>query len=383
MLDQAGFAALSHIYDASVNTGRWRHALDAVADAVEAKAIALVIRQPDGEAKEQTLLSSVYHGLRRSPWGVYYGLRYKHLQKPDWEFLSRQPAHEPTPDTALGAPPDELDARGDYAFLRRKLNVGRRLGVRLNDDKVWFDAMSIGFDAKRPGIPDAATLRTLPLLPHLTKAVEISRVFIELRNRYRAVLTALDRVQVGMMIAVPSGEIIVANAEAERICDLEDGIGIDRSNLPFLDDPDQTARLRSFVRTAVSTAEGEAETAEQFMIVDRRSAQTPLLLDVTPLRDSAAELDGPLAGALITVIDADRVPHLHIDRFARLYGLSTAEAEVCALIANGKTNEEIAEFRSTTPVTAKNQVASILAKTATSRRVDLIRLIVRVLPPVG
>ena len=56
---------------------------------------------------------------------------------------------------------------------------------------------------------------------------------------------------------------------------------------------------------------------------------------------------------------------------------------MCRFLIEGKSLEHIAEARSTTPVTAKNQVAAILDKTGVNRRAELIRLVVRVLPPVS
>lgn len=377
-----GYAALTDIYDAAVNLGRWRRALDAVALALDAKAIALLIRRPDPALDDLQMLNSTYLNFVRSPWDIYYSLRLSRLQDPDWEFLSRQTAHQPTPDTKIGPSAAELDKRADYAFLRKRLKLGRRLGVRLNSDKVWFDAMSIAFPAGANHVPAAAIQDTNFLLPHLTKAVEVGRTFAKLKSRYSAVLTALNRVKVGLAIALPSGEIIVENDEANRIFDLRDGLTKERSDRLRCHDQDQNAELTEAILKAANTARGEDECDEWLIALQRPSRQSPLLLDVAPLKDSKAELDGPLEGALVTVIDPDRVPHIRVDRFVALYGFTEAETEVCKLVLQGAAIAEIAEARNTSPVTVKNQIAAILSKTGVGRRSELIRMIIRVLPPV-
>lgn len=382
MLHPDGYVALTHIYDAAINPGRWRRALDAVSDSVEAKAIALLIRRPDPASKDLQMLNSTYLRFTRSPWGLYYGLRLSRLQNPDWEFLSHQPVHLPTPDTTIGPSAGELDRRADYAFLRKKLGIGRRLGVRLNADKVWFDALSIAFDEKATAVPREAIDKTRLLLPHLTKAVEIGRTFAQLKSRYSAVLTALDRVKVGLAIALPSGDVIVENEEAQRILSLKDGLTKPRDGRLWCHDPEQSAELQAAISKAANTSRGEENSSEYLMALKRPSDAAPLLVDVAPLKDSKAELDGPLEGALVTVIDPDRVPYLRMDRFVVLYGLTPAEADVCGLIVQGMSVNEIAEARTTSPVTAKNQIAAILGKTGVSRRAELIRLVIRVLPPV-
>ncbi|MCH9673331.1 MAG: hypothetical protein K0U93_17970, partial [Gammaproteobacteria bacterium] len=153
MLNHDGYASLTHLYDAAINQSRWRRALDAVASAVGGEAIALLIRRADPSFKDLTMLNSAYLGLTRTPAGIYYGLVLSRLQNPDWEFLSRQPVHHPTPDTAIGPTAEQLDKRRDYAFLRKRLGISRRLGIRLNSDKVWFDAMSIAFSSEHSNAP--------------------------------------------------------------------------------------------------------------------------------------------------------------------------------------------------------------------------------------
>lgn len=382
MIDRSVSAALLQIYDAAVNPGSWRRALDAVASATDAKAIALVIRGKDVRPRELTMLSSAYLSFSRTPAGLYYGVWLSRLQKADWDFLAHQTPHEATPDVATGQSARSLDQRADYAFLRRRVAVGRRLGVRLNSDKVWFDAISLGFDASQPRVPADAAGRLAPILPHITKAVELGRTFAQLKARYRAVLDALDHVQVGLAVALPTGELLVENAELRRIFDLNDGLCKDRQGQLSTAEADTARSIRHHCATAAATAVGQAQQAEASAVIQRPSGRAGFLVDVAPLRDTQAELDASMDGALITVIDPEHVTPLKIERFAKLYGLSRAEAEVCRLIAEGISVADIAEKRGTTSITAKNQVAAVLSKTQTRRRAELVRLIVRVLPPV-
>lgn len=382
MLNKDGFDALTHIYDAAINPGRWKRALDATARSLDAGAIALLIRSVDRGAKDLQMVNSAYLEFGRSPAGLYYGLRLAKLQEPDWTYLSRQPVHEPTRDTDIGIPAEELDQRADYAMLQRKIGVARRLGVRLNSDRVWFDAISVAFGTRYETIPDQSIAGTRLLLPHLTKAVEIGRTFIDLRARYKAALGALNRVRTGMAVALPGGEIILSNGEARRICDLQDGLSVTAAGRLACHDPDQSAEFQEAVARVTRTSQGQEATPGQVIAVQRPSGQSPFLLDISPLKDSAAELDGPLDGALLTLIDPDRVPYLRMERFVALYGLTPAEAEVCRLIVQGCSVNDIAEIRSTQPVTAKNQVAAVLEKIGVRRRLELIHLVIRVLPPV-
>ncbi|MCL6285657.1 LuxR C-terminal-related transcriptional regulator [Ruegeria sp. 2012CJ41-6] len=357
--------------------------MDATATAVEAKAIALVIRGKKAGANDLTMMSSVYLDFSRTPAGWYYGAWLSRMQNQDWDFLQTQPPHEPVPDLETGVSAEALDARKDYAFLRKRTGVARRLGVRLNSDSVWFDAMSIGFDRQKVEIPLYASERSRTLLPHLTKALEIGRVFALLKARYKAALAALERVQAGIAIALPDGQIIVKNAEAERILGLKDGAVLSGEGRIVTTDPDVTSKIRTHILDVASTAQGQANRHESLVSIARPSGLTPFLLDIGPVNDSKAELEKGLNGALVTIIDPERTPYLRLDRFTELYGLTRAETDVCRWIADGASIAEIAERRGTSPTTAKNQVSNVLSKAGVGSRIELIRLILRVLPPVA
>ena len=374
---------MGHVYDAAIRPGRWKRALDSVADATHARAIALVIRHDDPKKRDLTMLSSEYLRFSRTPRGLYYGLRLGRLQEADWGFLSQQSEHEILPDTATGLSPAELDTRADYAYLRKRLGVGRRLGVRLNADRMWFDAISLGFDSQNAAIPNIAPTALGPLLPHLTKAVELGRVFAALKARYKAVLTALDHVQIGLAVALPSGEILVKNAAADRLLQGANGISLGADNLLKTRDPDLAAALKAHIQSAARTADGQEDAPERLINLRRGPEQSDLMIDIAPLRDASDELQATPQGALVTFIDPDDAPSVQTARFSRIYDLTAAEAEICTLLLDGLDLDQIAETRNTTPVTAKNQIASIYQKTGVRRRAELIRLIMRCLPPVS
>ncbi|WP_299738347.1 helix-turn-helix transcriptional regulator [uncultured Roseobacter sp.] len=329
------------------------------------------------------MMSSVYLDFSRTPAGWYYGAWLSRIQNQDWEFLQAQRPHEPVLDLETSASAEVLDARKDYAFLRTRTGVARRLGVRLNSDSVWFDAMSIGFDRHKFEIPQSASERSRALLPHLAKALEIGRLFALLKARSKAALAALDRVQAGIAIALSDGQIVVKNAEAERTFGLKDGITLSGDGRILTSDPDMTSKLRTHLLDVGSTARGQANRHESLISIARQSGLTPFLLDIGPVSDSKAELEKGLDGALITLIDPERTPYLRIDRFTKLYGLTQAESAVCRWIADGASIAELAERRGTSPTTAKNQISTVLTKTGVGSRIEMIRLNLRVLPPVA
>ena len=380
-LDRHGYAALGPIYDAAMDEARWREALDAMAAATDGIGGALLFVEREDNPYTIRAVGGVYG--RIPPAEIqYYVDHLAHLESPEWDRLARQRVRQLLLDTDVSDAP-VLDKREDYRYLREKAGVGRRVGVRLNDNAAWYDAVTVVYDAKHPAIPDRSIARIEPLLPHLAKAVEMGRAFSRLRARYAAVLAVLDKVHVGLAIANAAGEVIVRNTEAERILGLGDGIALSHDRHLHCRDPDQTGLLHACIREAARTAGGEADRSEGLFAVPRPSGEHPFLIEVAPVTDSAGEIDPRLTGAVITLIDPDHTPRLDIERFARLHGLTGAETAVCGLMVSGLTGPAIAEMRSTSLETAKTQMSAVLAKTGVARRSELIRLVVRTLPPIG
>lgn len=382
-LERLGYAALGSIYDAAMDSSLWVNALDAAVAAGDAQGVALlIVENDDNQPFNIRAVGGVYKSMVPAGQVDYYVKHLAHFEAPDWEVVARQRPGHPLLDSEI-SDIGYLDARPDYCYLRETVGISRRVGFRMNDNPAWFDAITFSFDTSIPVIPQHSIRRLGALIPHLAKAAEIGRAFSQLRARYAAVLAVLDKVHVGLAIATASGEIIVRNTEAERILSLQDGIGLGRDGRLLCDDAGRTAMLRDYVSQAARTASGEADRPESLIAAPRPSGKDPLLIEVAPLSDSAGEVDTNLVGALVTIIDPANAPPLDIDRFARLYKLTQAESAVCRHMVAGLTAAAIAERRSTSPETVKSQMKAVLTKTGTARRSQLIRLVVRTLPPIS
>lgn len=379
-VDALGYASLPAIYDAAMDAERWPEALDGVVAAAGGIAAAIMVVERQHNPYSVQALGG---GYRKVPPGEmdHYLKKLSHLESGEWEALARQPPWRLLRDNEV-FDSAVLDAREDYRFLREKVGIGRRIGVRLNENAAWYDAMTVAFDAELPAIPAQSVARVQPLLPHIAKSIQMHRAFAELRRRYAAVLSVLDRISVGLAIALTSGEIIVANSEAERIFALDDGLLLSRDRRIVCQTADESAKLQARISEAALTAFGERNLHESLLVAPRPSQAPPFLIEVAPIRDSAGELEPLASGAVITIIDPEKAPMLDVARFARLYGLTEAEASVCAHMIAGLTGTAIAEIRSTSPETVKSQMSAIMAKTGARRRGDLIRLVVRTLPPI-
>lgn len=376
------FSVLGSIYGAATDETRWPEVLNSFAPIAGAKGATLVVVDNGEQPWSLSALSDCFDRMQARGEFDHYTETLSHHEADGWTTLQQQPRQKFLADNDIWPDIDNLRRRPDIRYLREKAGIFRKAAARLNDNRAWFDGLAVQFDAALDDIPFDALAKAEPFLPHFAKALEMGRAFALLRARYQAVLRVLDRVQVGICIALAGGEIIVANRNAERILKLGDGVWLSRSKRIEFQDPDLTRAVGTAIGIAALTARGQENRPESLFEVPRRSGAHPFLVEVSPLNDSLGEIDRDLVGAVVTLIDPDDESPLNVDKFAKIYGLTTAEEAVCQHLMNGWSGNRIAEARSVSRETVRSQIKSVLHKSDVSSRAGLTRLIVRTVPPI-
>lgn len=382
MAAQSALSVLPSIYDSAVDSSVWGEALERSAIAVGAKgSLLLIIDQNKKNDLEINHFSKIWINMPEKM--AMYNEKYAHYEKPAWNILYSMDKQTLMLDTEVWSDEPDLINRPDYLFLREQIGIVHKCAARLNDNNSWWDAITFHFDERLRQIPKQSLAGINLILPHVAKAVEISRSFELLKIQYNAVLAALDHVEIGMCITTAQGDAVVCNEEAGRILDENDGIRMMGDKRFQFQDPERQAEFDQAVFSASATARGEQTTHEFLFVGERRSNKDPLLIEVSPLRDYANELSGRLSGALITLIDPSNTRPFNAGRLIASYKLSKSEADVCQLLLEGNTTVNIAEIRSVSPETIKTQISSIFQKTRCARRSDLIRLVLKTTPPIS
>lgn len=205
------------------------------------------------------------------------------------------------------------------------------------------------------------------------RAIELGRAFDELRSVHKAALAALDFLQLGVVLVGARGQVIFHNKEAERILALADGVYRTR-------DGRLRCELEPFERAldaTISSIDAGAIApiaSEHVFVVARRSTAFDLIVSVAPLKDTAGEFERDLTCAFVLMVDPDRGEPLDTRALAALGGLSKAEMEVVDGLARGLKLDEIAEARSTSRNTVRNQFRSLAAKLRCATQSDVLRL---------
>ncbi len=378
MLTERQALLLPRIYDAAVAEDLWPRALDAVAEAADSKGAALLaldnIGLPFAIAKGSSWLNPA--DLK------YYQENLICYEEEGWRYIKSKPVGTIIFDDEIWPNASELEERPDNHWMITRWGVLRRAAVRLNDSPGWMDSLTLQYCSSLKSIPQKTVRLAQALVPHIAKVVELHRTFAILRNRFHAVLNALDRIRVGVCITSAYGDVIVSNSEAERILGLADGLALGRDRRFLCADPDAAAAIPLAIHDAILTVSSKGNTHETLVAVKRRSGAYPFLMEVAPITDSVGELDKRLKGAIIFIVDPDNPRPFSVENVARAFDLTKAESLVCRHMVDGLTDFHIAERRSVSVETVRSQVKSIYRKTNTARRAELIRLTLSITPPI-
>ncbi len=373
---------ISKIYDAATSESQWDETMDAVAEFTGAKGGVFFshgfnITNEWQRHKPSALWRSTSKSQRTyigSEFGEYDAYARDQILAGQKHIIHHDGDHE-----EIG----QLNHRPDLVYFRENFGVARRLATKLSDHPGWTELLTLQFDQKHRSVPQSSRDALAGIVHHIAKAAELSRSFAFLEDRYQAALSALDHVLVGVCIALPNGEIILANQEARHIFDAHDAVWLSPEKTLSSHQHQTALEIKAAVSAAVDTTIGQSTSTETLLSIERSSGLRPILVEITPITDSLGELHSNFEGALIYLIDPENPAPLKIERLATQCGLSEAESIVCEHMAKGWTNNHIADDRNVTPETIKSQIASVFSKAGVRNRSELVRLILKSSPPVS
>jgi DNA-binding CsgD family transcriptional regulator len=371
---------LPYIYDVATSDDNWKTALDQFCGEGLAKGVAFYTSDNTDYGHFAEALNSFYSA--KPELVTEYFTKFSNVDQSGVEVLFRSAPFKRIEDVDIW--PDYLmsQSRPDLEFLIENLGTFRRAAYNISTSKGWNAIVSLNFDANVKTFSENEIRSSNLLVQHLGKALEINRLSVRLRQRYNAVLSVLDRINVGICIALKTGEIFTQNARARKIFDANDGLSLNRYGYVKLFNPDKSVQLVDCISQCCRTAQGENDSIENSLLADRRSDKEPYFVEISPLRDGGQEIENEFAGAMLLIVDPDDPPKFANNPIKVLYKLTDTETEIASMLFDGKALTQIAEIRSVALDTVKNQCRAIYAKTGANNRAQLIRKIVSISPPV-
>jgi len=220
---------------------------------------------------------------------------------------------------------------------------------------------------------DRATMKVL--LPHVAKAMELSRPTQELMKAHGALMEAMDSLRIGVCVLDERGYVIISNDEFARQRDRYDVFRIDTAGRLRLHD---RADPRRFDELRIGThGHGRfgARPRKEAIVTDDASPSAAICIEIAPFEKSDAFGISRFDGAVLYTIDTALGFHCDVKALQNVFALTDAEAETATMVGEGMTNPMIAERRDRAVQTVNTQVKTLLAKTGCTTRTEFVRLL--------
>ena len=213
------------------------------------------------------------------------------------------------------------------------------------------------------------------LLPHIRQFVRVRQALVRADARHATVTALLDNPRIGVLHLDRRGRILAVNDRARSLLRQGEGLS-DEDRVLQARAPDDQCRLARLVAEALPTA--GAVPVSGSMLLGRVSRFPPFVVHVKPVGVPQPDYGARHVAALVLIVEPGRHPRLDPDMVARTLGLTLAESQVAAWLADGKNVRDIARATGLTEGAIYWHLKQIYRKLPISRQVDLVRVVLSI-----
>ncbi|WP_170560288.1 helix-turn-helix transcriptional regulator [Ruegeria atlantica] len=291
-------------------------------------------------------------------------LQYGHLAPDRVDLVSEQDLY-PVEDEYLAAP-----------HVKEMLSHGirHRYGALLDRDNPFRSRFSLQTSEERGHLAPEEVAELAAVLPHLAKSMELSNALNAYKSEHAVFLKAFDRLNVGICILDAGSRVVAKNEEFNRQLNEFDAFWLSRDARLVLHDQADRGRFDDLLQDFRNHGAFGARPRKEAILVNTRGKAGALCLELLPPTDLLEE--GTTHNHLAVLISRDTSLPIQVDvkSAKNAFQLTGAEAQVLELVCSGLTNPAIAEQRDRSVETINAQVKTVLGKTGTANRTQLVRL---------
>jgi DNA-binding CsgD family transcriptional regulator len=369
------------LHEGAVDDEHWLAALDRMSDAFGGAAIFLGTTQRSGSGFELS-------GHRVDPQWIELvnGELAGHEANPIYATVSTTLRADPTGTVmrpmVISRCLDPEVYRSSPIYVRAIAPAGHEFAMAmvLSADSASALSLTLVRPAAAGDFDEAETQLARAIGPHLLGALKLRHQFAIARSG----ALMLDRFDHGVLLLSGSGHLVHANAEAQRLLDLSDGLSVVHGELRGAY-PADTQRLRQMISEADRAARGASLQPRPALRLTRPSRKPDLVIRALPVAPVVASSFGvgELATIALFVHDPEKADQPVEELIAEGLGLTQAEAAVAARVWEGDSVAEAAECLRVSPNTVKTHLKAIFDKTGVERQAGLVRKIAQMLSAMG
>ena len=357
------------IYDTIADVSLWPDVLDRIANRAGARG-AMLFEIEDKAALNAKYLSTAYS---RDVVDGYMREFMTEEMADQHAFVRHIRQHDRVdivPDTIIYDDVQEFYGR---SHVKATMAIGllHRAGALLNKDNIEVGRFSIQYGADRGAMTADETSILNQLLPHVAKAFHLGSPVQQLAAQNQGLIAAIDRLTIGICILDRTGNVVVANQEFNRQAQDYPVFQITPSGALHFPLPRNQASFSALRSNAMGHGRFGARPRKEAIPVDDDSF---LCIEVAPI-DHIGEIGSQaIGGCLVYSTDTSRPMHCDTPLIRQAFGLTETESGLVDDICQGHTNVQIAARRERTVDTINSQVKSILNKSGSANRTQLVRL---------
>ena len=374
MSDQDAFEhILASLYDAMLDDAHWPATSALIDEACGLTGNALLVGEGPKDAIRVGFIGLYYRGQRRSDLEREY-LEVYHPIDERVPRVRQQPygrlVHVTDQYTA-----GELKTSRAYNEALFRAQHTNDLDMRLEGLAGSHVTWSIGNPIASGGWGSSQIAMLKRLAPQIRQFVQVRQALVGADAQSATVTALLDNPRIGVVQLDRRGRILAANDRAHRI--LRDGDGLsDRDGVLRAQAPDDELRLGRLVAAALPNSGAVAVSGS--VLLRRSSLLTPFVVHVKPVPVPQPDYGARHVAALVLIVESGRRPRVNPDTVATALGLTRAESQVAAWLAEGKTVREMAEATGRTTEAIYWHLKHIYGKQSIRRQVDLVRLVLSI-----
>jgi DNA-binding CsgD family transcriptional regulator len=365
--DMAG--AIGAFYAAATGDGTWDSALDRLLDVTGfAGAVLWTLRDITAMSEGR----SIWHRFDPSIKPDYVN-HYVTID-PNMKFVAAPDKYRLIYDHMV-LPEEELDRNEYYAWYQARSGMRYHIGGVSRPGLDFFASVTVHRQGRLGHATEAELERFQLLFDHMERALEVEHRL----NLDRGVVDALGRLAMpdaaGCVFFDRGGRTVFVNQAARDIAARDDGFVLTATGAAAARSAEDS-RLQTLIAECIATATDDGLSRGGALRLPRKNGGRDYVITVAPMHERG---DGPFShlcpAACLLIVDPDQDRAVDAAMIRRLYGMSPAGAGLAARLAAGETLREAARARGITVGTARSYLEEIFHRTATSRQVDLVRLL--------
>ncbi len=367
---------LASLHEAMLDDSRWAATSALIDEACGLAGNALLTGDGHSADPRVNFVGLYYRGARRTDLEreyleVYHPIdeRVPRLrQLPDSQLVSVQDMY--TPEELKTSPTfNEILSRHHY---RQGLNV--RMDGLDGSDIGWGLADPVtGQDWESPQV--ALVTR---LVPHVRQFVRVRQALVRAGSFGTGPAALLENRRIGVVHLDRRGHVLAANDRARDLLQGADGLS-DRDGALQAWAPGDQPGLQRLLAGALPAAGGVAVSGS--MALRRADGLLPLVLHVKPVTAAQPDYGGRGVAALVLIVEPGGRFSIDPALVAGVLGLTRAESQVAAWLAEGRSVEDITRLSGRATETIYWRLKQIYQKLHLSRQADLVRLVLSVAGP--